>query len=114
MPLDIYFSSSAEKDMRRLDPVTQKRIFAALKQMETDPRPRGVEKIKGYPDLLRVRVGDFRIIYHIHDERVIIVLLVKDRKHVYETHGLQALQTRLARAKADNVVSIRSRKPREG
>lgn len=49
-----------------------------------DPRPRGCKKLQGDGDLYRVRAGDFRIVYAVRDD-VLIVLVVKigNRRDVY-------------------------------
>ncbi|MGZ8554074.1 MAG: type II toxin-antitoxin system RelE family toxin [Chitinophagaceae bacterium] len=44
--------------------------------MEENPRPAGCKKVKGYPNLWRARVGDYRIIYAIED----IILLIDVRE----------------------------------
>ena len=47
-------------------------------------RPSGVKKLKGSPELWRVRVGDYRIVYSIADD-ILVVLVVKigNRRDVY-------------------------------
>ena len=49
-----------------------------------NPRPRGVEKLEGRENRYRIRVGDYRVIYEIHDE-VLLVLVVRigHRREVY-------------------------------
>jgi len=50
-----------------------------------EPRPRGCEKLSGYDDLYRVRVGDYRIVYGVEDRLVLIVVIkVGNRAEVYE------------------------------
>ncbi|MCH8490043.1 MAG: type II toxin-antitoxin system RelE/ParE family toxin [Oceanicaulis sp.] len=107
MPLSIEFARAAAKDFKQLDHPLQARLLKALDSLQSDPRPRGAEKLKGHSGFLRLRVGDFRVIYHVYEERVIIVLLIKDRKHAYDTHTLQTLQTRLDRTVAENVVPLK-------
>jgi len=60
------------------------RITQALKDLAIDPRPHGYKKLKGRLGY-RVRVGAYRIIYSIHDDVLtVFVLLVGNRKDVYE------------------------------
>ncbi|PYM57636.1 MAG: hypothetical protein DMD79_20035 [Candidatus Rokuibacteriota bacterium] len=40
-----------------------------------DPRPSGVEKLAGSERLYRVRSGDYRIVYEIQDERVLVLVV---------------------------------------
>ena len=51
------------------------RLVAALRALSTIPRPPGCKKLRGEDNLWRIRVGDYRIVYAIHD-RVLIVLVV--------------------------------------
>ena len=62
----------------------QLQIKHRLLSLAEEPRPPGVEKMKGEIDTWRIRSGSYRIVYEIHD-RVLLVLVVKigDRKDVY-------------------------------
>lgn len=57
--------ASAEKDLERLDNVIFSRVDAKVLSLATNPRPAGCKKLKGYGDLWRIRVGDWRVIYSI-------------------------------------------------
>ena len=49
-----------------------------------EPRPHGVKKLLGVDDLYRVRVGSYRVVYTIRDDRLIVLVLrISDRKDVY-------------------------------
>ena len=57
--------------------------MARLRALEANPRPTDVKKLKGR-SAWRVRVGDYRIIYEIHDrELVVIVVTIGHRREVY-------------------------------
>ena len=44
----------------------------------------GVEKLEGEDDLYRVRVGDYRVVFTISDERLIVLVVrIAHRKDVY-------------------------------
>lgn len=107
MTLQIVIAKAAAKELKQLDRSTQARIFQALERLQTDPRPRGAKKLKGEDALLRLRIGGFRVIYHVFEGRAVIVLLVRDRKHACDAHTLQTLKTRLDRTVTENVVSPR-------
>lgn len=109
MTRQIVIAKAAAKEFKQLDRATQARIFQALERLQADPRPSGAKTLKGEDGLLRLRVGDFRVIYHILEDQAVIVLLIRDRKHAYDAHTLQTLQTRLDRAVAENVVPPRRR-----
>jgi mRNA interferase RelE/StbE len=55
-----------------------------MRGLAPDPRPSGCEKLAGVDDLFRIRVGDYRIVYRVQDQ-ALIVLIVKigHRREVY-------------------------------
>ncbi len=75
---------SAAKTLRRLDKPVQKRIAAKIEALAHDPRPPGCESIAGEPGLLRIRSGDYRIIYTANDkELLVLVIRIGHRGEVY-------------------------------
>jgi mRNA interferase RelE/StbE len=65
----------AEKILKRLDGDTLERIRSAIRNLASDPRPVGVKKLAGYDNFFRIRVGDWRVIYAIEEERLFILVL---------------------------------------
>ena len=62
-------------------------VITALESLEREPRPRGVEKIRG-TELWRIRKGDYRAIYYIDDrEQTITVVRIGHHRDVY--HSIQ-------------------------
>jgi len=77
-------SATAEKQIRKLERADQIRVLRAIQDLARNPYPRGSRKLRGYEDVLRVRVGSYRILYSVEADRlVIIVLKVGGRKDVY-------------------------------
>jgi mRNA interferase RelE/StbE len=59
------------------------RIWTRLGNLESDPRPSDVKKLKNH-DAWRIRVGDYRVIYEIRDRDLIVVVIkVGHRREVY-------------------------------
>ncbi|MBL8075381.1 MAG: type II toxin-antitoxin system RelE/ParE family toxin [Nitrospira sp.] len=54
----------------------QQRLKSRLDSLATTPRPHGSEKLSGVEQLYRIRVGDYRVIYAVEDNRL-LVLVVK-------------------------------------
>jgi mRNA interferase RelE/StbE len=80
----IQITSSAAKELRRLERQTQKKMISAIDGLKTDPRPEGVRKLVGAENLWRIRVGDYRIIYSIEDDVVLVtVIRVRHRREAY-------------------------------
>ena len=70
--------------MKSLPGNVRKRVAQRIDALACDPFPRGSVKLEGSSDLRRVRVGDYRIIYQIrHEILVILVVRVKHRRDVY-------------------------------
>ena len=75
---------SAVRALRRLDPQIRPRIQGAIALLAQDPRPPGARPLRGRPGL-RIRVGDYRIIYTVQDDVLLIVVVtLGHRREVYE------------------------------
>lgn len=84
MAYAINYVPSAAKSIRKLDRPAARRVLAAIDSLADDPRPLGCIQLKGGGGAFRIRVGDYRIIYDIYDEElVILVLKVGHRREVY-------------------------------
>ena len=72
------------KALRQLDVGTRKDVLEAMRSLGANPRPQGVKPLKGYRPWLRVRVGDYRIIYDVDDDaRVVTIAVIGHRRDVY-------------------------------
>ena len=79
----VLLPKSVQKELDRLPDDVAGRVLARLRALESDPRPSDVKKLKGR-QAWRIRVGDHRILYEIHDrELVIIVVTIGHRREVY-------------------------------
>jgi mRNA interferase RelE/StbE len=75
---------AAERDLRKVHPQMRARIRGAVLKLAADPRPPGARALKDRPGYLRVRVGDYRIIYTIEDDVLrVLVVRVGHRRDVY-------------------------------
>ena len=80
----IEWKSSALKELKRLDKAAIPRIIGCVQSLATDPRPSGVRKLKGCERSFRVRVGNYRIVYEILDDALIVFIIrIRHRKDVY-------------------------------
>jgi mRNA interferase RelE/StbE len=71
----IQFTPAAARQLERLDAPIRRRIGAAVDGLVENARPPGSKKLKGSEDLWRIRVGDYRVVYQIHDRRLIVVIV---------------------------------------
>jgi mRNA interferase RelE/StbE len=61
------------------------RVAPKIEGLAADPRPSGCRKLHGYKDLWPIRVGDYRVVYIIDDDRKMVsVTRVAHRREVYE------------------------------
>ncbi|AEG01830.1 type II toxin-antitoxin system RelE family toxin [Methylomonas methanica] len=83
MAYSIQIKPSAQKDLLKLPPQNQTRLLDAIQTLSVNPRPSGIKKLQEH-ELYRLRVGDYRIIYAIQDqELLILVATIGHRKDVY-------------------------------
>jgi mRNA interferase RelE/StbE len=76
---------SARKELENLSDQLIARLVPKIEGLATNPRPFGCRKLRGYKDLWRVRVGDYRIVYIIDDDHGIVsVTRIAHRREVYE------------------------------
>ncbi len=85
MSYKIILSNSAEKELYKLQKSEVKKIVSSIDSLQSDPRPIGCKKLKGPEHFLRIRSGNFRIIYSLDDTKKIIrVLIIRNRKDAYK------------------------------
>lgn len=75
---------SAAKALRKLPNDVRAKIQGRLRALATNPRPNGSIKLVDQGGLYRVRSGDYRVVYRIEDDRLVVFVVdVGDRKDVY-------------------------------
>lgn len=73
----------AQKQLAKLPPIDYKKVKQAILDLAQNPRPPGSKKLKGR-DGWRIRQGDYRIIYEIQDNQMIVIVLdIGHRKDIY-------------------------------
>ncbi len=75
---------AAAKALRKLDPQVRGRIQGAIALLAQDPRPPAARALQDRSGL-RVRVGDYRIIYTVQDDILLVVVVtLGHRREIYE------------------------------
>lgn len=60
-------------------------IENAIESLGEQPRPPGSTALKGYRDILRIRIGNYRVCYQVNDRQLLIlVITISTRDNVYE------------------------------
>jgi mRNA interferase RelE/StbE len=84
MAYTIFLTKAAAKDLAAVPKKSLQYIDNTIRSLADNPRPHGSIKLQGSDELYRIRKGDFRIIYEIEDEALIVtVVRVGNRRDVY-------------------------------
>lgn len=80
----VRFSSRAAREFRKLPHEVQARLRPHIDVLAENPRPVGYKKLVDEPNAYRIRVGDYRVIYEIHDTVLLVVVVrVAHRREAY-------------------------------
>ena len=83
MSYALEFKAAAEKELRKLPHAVMPRIVDAVRALGETPRPHGCLKLSGSQSW-RIRIGDYRVIYDIDDQRQpVVVLHIGHRRAAY-------------------------------
>ena len=76
---------TAQKELASLPGAIKKRIGKKIDSLEKNPRPPGGKMLKGKRgDFHRLRVGDYRILYQIKSEAILVIVIkIGHRREVY-------------------------------
>jgi len=81
----IEITPHAARQLKRLARPIQAKLVARIEQLAHDPRPQGVVSLSGAKDLLRIRDGDYRIVYSVEDDVLLVIVVgVGNRKDIYQ------------------------------
>lgn len=84
MSYRLELSSRALRDLKKLPEQVRQRLQPHIESLATDPRPPGVVKLEGTENGYRIRIGDYRVLYEIHDAVLrVAVVKVGHRRDVY-------------------------------
>ncbi|MGC8683325.1 MAG: type II toxin-antitoxin system RelE family toxin [Athalassotoga sp.] len=72
---EILIHHNVQKIIKKLPKNLILEMLNSMNELADNPRPNGSKKLKGYKNLWRIRVGEWRIIYAIEDERLIVVVV---------------------------------------
>ena len=82
----IEIKKSAKKEFDRLPAMVRRRVIEALQFLSQNPYSEllQVKKLKGVDSVYRIRIGDYRILYEIENDRLIVIVIkIGHRSEVY-------------------------------
>lgn len=85
MTYQVTLAPAAARQLRKLDPQARRRVQAVIELLASEPRPPAATQLIGGAGEWRVRTGDYRILYEIHgDQLLVLVVRIGHRREVYE------------------------------
>ena len=71
--------------IRGQPPKIQRQLTNKLKRLKENPRPYNCRKIKGADNIYRLKSGDYRIVYQVFDNNILVLVLrIGHRDYVYK------------------------------
>jgi len=84
---EIVFRDDARKAFLRLDRAVQRRLERVIERLAENPPPGQATQLVSDPRTWRVRAGDWRILYEIDDDRLVVLVLdIRHRSTAYREH----------------------------
>jgi len=84
MAYRVEIGPAARRTLEKLDRPIRERLVRAIGRLADEPRPPGAKKLAGAGELWRVRAGDWRVVYSVRDERLLVLVVkVAHRREVY-------------------------------
>lgn len=80
----IELTRDALRALAKLDKPVRRRVQGAIDRLADDPHPAGMIALRGAPGAFRIRVGDYRVIYVLRDDLLLVVVIdIGHRRDVY-------------------------------
>lgn len=84
MSYRVLFTTQAAKQFGKLPGAAQEALRPKIEALSANPRPSGCVKIAGAGDEYRIRAGDYRVIYSVRDDvLIVLVIAAGHRREVY-------------------------------
>jgi len=111
MRYEVTVAPAAARQLRKFDPHVRRRVQAAIELLAENPRPPAATRLVGGAGEWRVRIGDYRIVYEIHDQvLLVLVLALGHRREIYRNQKSTALtdETHRTRCASGTATAWRS------
>lgn len=80
----VTFARSARRELEGFPRSVVTRVVTRIESLGISPRPAGCRKLQGTGALYRIRIGDYRVIYSVDDEKCVVdVVAVRHRSDAY-------------------------------
>ena len=71
----VELAPAAQKELRKLPAPVRRRLAGPITGLARNPHPSGSRKLRGSTQTWRIRVGPYHIVYDIHTDRLLVVIL---------------------------------------
>lgn len=78
----VEIESGAQRSLRKFSLEIQKRLIETAAKLADNPRPPGCLKLEVKLNAWRIRCGDYRIIYEIYDESLLVRIIRIDHRSI--------------------------------
>ena len=75
MSYKVVIPKPVQKQLSDLPKNQRDRLITDIRLLAEVPRPSGVKKLKGYENIYRIRVGDYRVIYEVKDQEMLVLII---------------------------------------
>lgn len=83
---ELSFKKSVKKDLRKIPESVIRLLKVRIEKLEKEPRPLTAKDLRGYQDYYRIRIGNYRVVYHINEEaKVVTIYKIGHRKDIYRS-----------------------------
>lgn len=81
---ELFLEKNVIKFLSKLNKDLAKRIFYKIQTLRENPNPSDSKRLVNVKDkVFRIRIGDYRVLYRIEDNKIVIVFLIDKRSRVY-------------------------------
>ncbi len=85
MSYRVELTTAAARQVKKLPRPARDRVLDAIEDLADEPRPHGAKKLVGEKTAWRLRVGDYRVIYDVFDDELVVtVVRAAHRRDVYD------------------------------
>jgi mRNA interferase RelE/StbE len=88
---NVEFVASAAKEFRSLPAHLKHRIGSTVDSLSDNPYPAGVRKLHGHKGLYRIRVGQYRVVFEVDDQRK-LVRVTQPKRSLSHAGGMAVLK----------------------
>ena len=81
--MKIILSPRAEKQLKKLSKIDQIALISKIRKIRDESENIRPEKLKGFPHIFRIRVGNYRFAYR-KTKKEIYIILIHHRRDVYK------------------------------